>query len=521
MRPDLPHLDQGVDVVPPVPESLPDLARQTARGRPDALAAVGANPLTYGEVTRTADAVAARLREAGVAPGDVVGLASGRSHRAPSLILGIMRSGAVYLPLDPLYPDALLATMAQTADVRTVIADQGAAGRVPPGQRRGLDAAEMLSSRPGGTPLPPIDPRWGAYGMFTSGSTGAPKGVLLGHAGLGEYARALPERVGLRAGERCLGVAPLGFSSSIRQLLLPLAVGATVVVPTDGQVRTPWEFADLIQAERVSHLDVTPSFWRALLDALPEGDARRMLAGVRRVLFASEPLEGVLAHRTRRLAPHVRLWNMYGCTETTGIVTAYEVTGCEPEGTALPIGTTLAHVTVSLQAEAISADPKAAGRIVVTGSAVALGPLGHSATAESRHSMRRLVTGDHAEEAPAGLVWRGRSDRMVKVRGMRVTAESVEQQLLAHDQVRRAAVVTATERGVVCTVEPTPGVSGPAPGRLIAWLRERLPGHMVPAEITVTTDWPLLPNGKTDHRQLTARHQTDDHSGGEADADHR
>jgi non-ribosomal peptide synthetase component F len=519
MRPDHLNLEQGGDAAPPVPESLPDLARRAAQQRPDAMAVVGAATLSYDEVTRTADAVAGRLLEAGVKPGYVVGVASGRSYRAPSLVLGIMRSGAVYLPLDPLYPDTLLATMAEAADV--VIADQAAAGRVPPGQPRCLDAAILLSSRPGGVPLPPIDQRGAAYGMFTSGSTGAPKGVLLGHAGLGEYARALPGRVGLGAGDRCLGVAPLGFSSSIRQLLVPLAVGATVVVPTAGQVRTPWEFADLIQAERVSHLDVTPSFWQALLDALPEDEARLMLAGVRRVLFASEPLDGKLAHRTLRLAPHARLWNMYGCTETTGIVTAYEVTGREPEGgAAVPIGAALDHVTVSLvPIDGGGVHPAEAGQLVVTGRAVALGPLGPGL---SRCAVRRLETGDIAEETASGLVWRGRGDRMVKVRGMRVTAESVEQQLLSDDRVRRAAVVAATERGLVCAVEPAPGASGPDPRRLIAWLRDRLPGHMVPAEITVTTDWPLLPNGKTAHWQLAARHhKKDDSTGGEADADRR
>ncbi|MFZ3492114.1 AMP-binding protein [Streptomyces sp. 5.8] len=519
MRPELSHLEQRGDEAPSASEGLPDLVRRLARQRPDAQAVTGPTPLTYSTVMDMADAVAARLLEAGVAPGDVVGVCSSRSHQVPSLVLGIMRSRAVYLPLDPLYPDALLAVMARAADVRAVIVDQDAAGRVPPGHRC-LSAVELLSPLSGCLPLAPIDPCSGAYGMFTSGSTGDPKGVLLGHGGLADYAGALPRRVGLGAGDRCLGVAPLGFSSAMRQLLVPLAVGATVVVPTDGQVRTPWEFADLVHEELVSHLDVTPSFWRALLDALPEDDARRMLAGVRRVLFASEPLDGHLAHHTRRLAPHVRLWNMYGCTETTGIVTAYEVTGSEPEDAAVPIGTALDHVTVSL-APAFSDTEHPEGQIVVTGRAVALGRLGSGAGSGLGAAVRRLETGDHAEQSTAGLVWRGRADRMVKVRGMRVAAESVEQQLIAHDHVQRAAVVAASDRGLVCTVEPAHGPSGPDPRQVIAWLRNRVPAHMVPAEITVTTHWPLLPNGKTDHQQLAGRYFEDNHAGGEADADHR
>ncbi|MEV6986939.1 AMP-binding protein [Sphaerisporangium sp. NPDC051017] len=522
MQPAIPgrYVELLPDQAPSDLETLPDLVRWAAGAYSEQPAVIGAAALSYGELQAMVDVVATQLLTVGMAPGGVVGVASGRSYLAPALILGIMRSGAVYLPLDPLYPDVLLEAMVQAADVGTVIVDRAAAGRVPTMRACVIEAASLLSRGRCGTSLPAVDLCGGAYGMFTSGSTGAPKGVLLGHAGLGEYARALPGRVGLGAGDRCLGVAPLGFSSSVRQLLLPLAVGATVVVPTDGQVRTPWELADLIQAERVSHLDVTPSFWRAFLDALPESDACRMLAGVRRVLFASESLDVPLANRTRRLAPHARLWNMYGCTETTGIVTAYEVTGSEPEDAAVPIGTALDHVMVSVALADDGPSCAGSGQIVVTGRAVALGPLSRGTTAGSACAVRRLETGDRAEEIAAGLVWHGRGDRVLKVRGIRVTAESVEQQLLAHDQVRRAAVVAATERGLICTVEPAPETREPDPGRLISWLRQRLPGHMVPAEITVTTDWPLLPNGKTDYRQLAARHQTDDRTAGGLDADH-
>jgi acyl-coenzyme A synthetase/AMP-(fatty) acid ligase len=465
----------------------------------------GSARVTYGEATQMADAVAGHLRAVGTAAGDLVAVASGRSHLAPVLILGVMRSGAVYLPLDPLYPDALLTSMVKAAGVRTVIVDRAAGGRQPAVDAHAVEAAALLSPVRG-MDLPAVDVCGGAFAMFTSGSTDAPKGMLLGHAGLAQYARALPDRVGLRAGDRCLGVAPLGFSSSIRQLLLPLAAGATVVVPTDEQVHTPWEFADLVREQRVSHLDVTPSYWRALLDALPEDEARTMLAGVRRVLFASETLDAPLAHRTRGLAPHTRIWNLYGCTETTGIVTAYEFTGAEPADAPVPVGTALDHVTVTVE-PGDGPDPQAGGQIVVTGSAVALGALGDGLPVGPGCAVRSLATGDRAKMTAAGLVWLGRSDRLLKVRGMRVVAESVEQHLLVHPGVQRAAVVAATERGLVCAIQSAPGTAAPEPRRLVAWLRERLPGHMVPAEITVAAEWPVLPNGKTDHQRLTALHQ--------------
>lgn len=481
------------------PLTLLQSVQEAAHLHPGKRAITGTIRVTYDELIRHVDAVAGQLMTVGVRTGEAVGVAAGRSPLAPLLALGVMRAGAVYLPLDPLYPDALLARMAAAAQVQTVLLDDSS-GRRAPSADRVLPASAVLESPTDGHRLPAVAPCTAAYAMFTSGSSGAPKGIVLGHAGLAQYAQALPARVGLRAGDRCLGVAPLGFSSSIRQLLLPLAAGATVVVPTDEQVRTPWELADLVREQRVSHLDVTPSYWRALLDALPVDEARAMLAGVHRVLFASEPLDAHLAHRTRQLAPHARLWNLYGCTETTGIVTAYGLTGTEPMDAPVPIGTALDHVSVT-------AEPGPGGQIVVTGSAIALGSLDGGLPTTGGCAARRLATGDRAEMTAAGLVRLGRGDRMLKVRGMRVASESVEQHLLAHDGIRRAAVVAATERGLVCAVEPAPGAPAPDPRRLAAWLRERLPGHMVPAEITVTGDWPLLPNGKTDYQRLTALHQ--------------
>ncbi|MFI6458353.1 AMP-binding protein [Streptosporangium amethystogenes] len=480
--------------------ALPDLVEEAAARAPETTAVIGEHETTYGELARGVRAVAGRLAAAGVVPGDVVGLASGRSERAPALALGIMRAGAVYLPLDPLYPAPLLAHMTGAAPVRTVIVDR-AAGGLPAGGHTGLDAFELLASPSTGDRLPEPAPCAAAYVMFTSGSTGLPKGVLLGHAGLAEYARALPAHLSLSGEDRCLGVAPLGFSSSIRELLLPLARGAVVVVPGEEEVRTPWGVPDLVREHRVTHLDLTPSYWRAVLDAMPAGELGDALASVRGVLFASEPLDVALAHRSVRLLPRARLWNTYGCTETTGIIAAHEVTGTESAGSLVPIGTPLGHVSFRTR--------PGDGELVVSGDAVALGYLPGGLPPDGGCAPRQWETGDRVTTVDGTMVWTGRTDRMLKVRGMRVAPETVEHHLRAYPGITQAAVVDAGERGVACVVARTPA-SAPLDARaLTAWLRERLPGHMVPAVITDIPAWPVLPNGKTDHRLLIARHRPD------------
>ena len=469
------------------------LVRAQAARTPDRPAVLGATSLTYRRLLRQADGIGGWLRGRGVRQGDAVGVARGRGGDLPGLILGIHACGAVYVPIDPLSPEPLRERIVATVQPRLVIDESEV---LPDGTSEaspeGLDGAggDLAVLRQGDDPT--------AYVIFTSGSTGDPKGVRLSHEGLYDYARALPARVGTTAEDRCLGLAPPGFSSSIRQLLVPLAVGAAVVVCDEDDVRTPWAFLDLLARHAVTQLDVVPSFWRALTDTQDDAELARTLVTVRRTLFASERLDAALVRRTIEVAPHSRVWNMYGCSETTGIIAACDVTALTDTPGPLPIGTGLDHVRLGVRRL------DAGEELVVTGRAVAIGYLGrrNGGIEPVGAGARRLTTGDLVSRDEDGrFVWRGRADRQSKVRGFRVNHEAVEAELGRCPAIRRAAVVAADTDGLEVAYTERAG-EGIEPSRLIRWAREELPPPMVPAAAHRVSSWPELPNGKTDLMRL-------------------
>ncbi|GAB1516588.1 amino acid adenylation domain-containing protein [Actinophytocola sp. KF-1] len=458
-----------------------DLVREHAAREPDRPAVLGAETLTYGQLLRQVCGVREWLRGRRIGSGDRVAVVRGRGTELVALILGILDLGAVYVPVDPTHPAPLRDRMLALTRPRLTVDD-----------RTALPAPAAPAPAPAPARAGHADDT--AYVIFTSGSTGDPKGVALTHAGLLDYALALPARVGMAAGDRSLGLAPPGFSSSLRQLLLPLATGAATVIASDDEVRTPWQFLDLLARHRVTQLDVVPSFWRVLTAVEDDGELRAALRHVRRVLFASERLDAGLVQRTVALTGGCRVWNMYGCSETTGIVAARDVTDAAEGGDALPIGDALDHVRLTTRGEPGETELVVTGRAVTTGYLPpAAGTVEHLAD-----GTRRLATGDLVDHDPAtGFVWRGRKDRQSKVRGFRVNHTALEAELDHCPGVECSAVVTAGEDGVEVAYVSSPGVRLD-PADLIEWSRRHLPLPMVPAVAHRIEDWPRLRSGKTD-----------------------
>jgi amino acid adenylation domain-containing protein len=480
-----------------------------ARSTPEAVAvtAAGGACLTYGALERRAEALAARLQERGVGPEQLVGLFLERTPDLAVALLGVLKAGAAYLPLDPGFPPARLAGMIADSGVPTILASRGLAAAVPPSPAAVLVLEDLLEGN--GAPTPrPLAAASLAYVLYTSGSTGRPKGVAVSHGALLNFLESVRRTPGLGAGDRLCAVTTLSFDIAALELFLPLLVGARVVLADRETAADGRALAALLRSSGSTVLQATPATWRLLLEAGWDGSPRLT------ALCGGEALPRELAEALR---PRVAaLWNMYGPTETTVWSACQHVTeGAGPVPVGGPLANTQAYV---LDATLGPVPIGVTGELYLGGAGVARGYLGRpDLTAErfvpdpltAQHPGARLYgTGDLARWRSDGtLEVLGRRDHQVKVRGFRIELEEVEEALLRHPSVARA-VVAAREDGtgenaLVAWVVPREGATaGSAEWREL--LRGALPAYMVPSAFVTLPALPLTPNGKVDRRALPA-----------------
>ncbi|HEX2191455.1 MAG TPA: amino acid adenylation domain-containing protein, partial [Longimicrobiaceae bacterium] len=485
-------------------------AAQAAR-TPDAPAvAAGGRTLTYAELERASNRLARYLRGRGVGPETPVGVCMERSPELAAALLGVLKAGALYLPLDPAYPAERLAWMLADSGAPLLLTDAASADRVPAsGPARVVLDAE-LSAAAGESADPPAPPAVepdAAYVIYTSGSTGTPKGVVVPHRALVEFLDSMRARPGLHAGDTLLAVTTLSFDIAGLELFGPLTSGARVVLADRDTASDGALLADALAASGATVMQATPATWRMLLDAGWAGAPRL------RALCGGEALPRELADR---LLPRVgELWNLYGPTETTVWSTVQRVEPGEgPVPIGLPIARTTAHV---LDAWGGQAAPGVPGELWIGGEGVARGYHGRPELTAERFvpdpfsadpGARLYRTGDRVRvRADGALEFLGRLDAQVKLRGHRVEPGEVEAALARHPGVREAAVVARDdapgEKRLVAYLVPAEGAELPA-GELRAWLGERLPAYMVPSAWVVMERFPLTPSGKTDRRALPA-----------------
>jgi len=504
--------------VAPLPEAtLPALVAAQAARTPDAVAVVCADEeLTYAALEGRADRLARRLRELGVGPDVLVGLYTERSLAMVVGLLGILKAGGAYVPLDPSFPVERLAFMAADAALPVLVTQAALVGRLPAHAARVvlLDdpdpdpdaAAGDAGDAGGGATLDDL-----AYVLYTSGSTGHPKGVQIPHRALVNFLASMRRAPGLTAADTLLAVTTLSFDIAGLELYLPLIVGARLVVAGRDVAVDGAALAATLTRTGATVMQATPATWRLLLDAGWQGDPRLT------ALCGGEALPGELAARLR---PRVgALWNMYGPTETTIWSTIQEV--AEPVGAAgevVPIGRPIANTqTYVLDGHMRPVPVGVPGELCIGGAGLARGYLGRPALTAERFvpdpfatapGARLYKTGDRARYRPDGtLEYLGRLDNQVKVRGYRIELGEVEATLAAHPAVRQAVVTvredTPGDARLVAYVVPEPG-GAPAAEELRALLRERLPAYMVPSAFVALAAFPLTPNGKVDRRALPA-----------------
>ncbi|HEY2291170.1 MAG TPA: amino acid adenylation domain-containing protein, partial [Thermoanaerobaculia bacterium] len=493
-----------------------ELIERQAASCPDATALIAADlVLSYGELQRRAYQLAHHLRGLGVGPGVVVGLLLEREAEMLVGLLGVLATGAAYLPLDPEYPAERSAWIIADAAPRLVLTSERLAPRLPvPGPGvvcLDRDWRAIAGAGDGADGLPRAGALDLAYLIYTSGSTGRPKGVEVSHGALANLLLSMREQPGLAAADRLLAVTSLSFDIAGLELFLPLVCGAQVVLAGRDDVVDGQRLAGLAARCDATVMQGTPATWRLLLDSGWPGNPGLV------ALCGGEGLPADLAAEIRGRC--AALWNLYGPTETTVWSAVHAVA---PAGRGLqPLGRPIANTEIHLLA-AGAAQPVptgGVGELCIGGAGVARGYRNQPAlTAErfvpdpfaARRGARLYRTGDLARALPSGVLeFLGRTDHQVKVRGFRIELGEIESVLAAHPAVQQAAVVVRREAAgnpLVAYVVPRPGAAGaPAAADLRGCLAERLPEFMIPAAFVVLERLPLTPNGKLDRGALAAR----------------
>ncbi|MCS0635755.1 amino acid adenylation domain-containing protein [Streptomyces sp. LP05-1] len=525
----LPASERAELLAPPVRPADPRLGGHTTLvDRFEAMAAryadntavdCGDRSLTYRELDRRANALAHRFAERGVATGDLVALALDRDLEMVVAVLATLKAGAVYVPIDPGYPEDRIRTTVEDAGVRLVVGTPEVCALFPDratmdGTAAALDA--VLGDGADRGPDHGLTAESAAYVIYTSGSTGRPKGVLVTHGNVLRLFGSTEHWFGFGADDTWSLFHSFAFDFSVWELWGALLYGGRLVVVPYWVSRSVEDFAALLIDAGVTVLSQTPSAFGQVKQALMARAGRDDIP-LRHVVFGGEALDfASLADWFAHFGDErPRLVNMYGITETTVHVTYRRVTAADTRAPGSLIGEPIPDLGLHLLD--VSGHPVpvgTTGELVVTGAGVARGYLGRPEESARRFveldlghgPVRAYRSGDLARRMPGGEVeYLGRGDAQVKIQGYRIETGDIEAALSAHPDIDSSLVVAFSRRS---GGKALAGYHVPLPGRVVdpAELREHLggllPGYMVPGFLIGLERWPLTINGKTDRRAL-------------------
>jgi len=482
---------------------------EVARATPEAVAVRAAGvALTYAELDRRSGALASVLADRGVRTGSFVGVHLERSVELVVALLAVLRAGGAYVPLPPSYPRERLRAMLEDSHAAVVIGSQRSREALASVSAAVIPVDGAPLEEPRTEPEVPVASTDLAYLIYTSGSSGTPKGVPVSHANLVHSTRArlaaYPGRVG-----RYLLLSSFAFDSSVAGIFWTLVSGGTLVLPAEGFEKELIGLPEEIERERPTHLLALPSLWALVL----EHSRDAQLASLETVIVAGEACTSELVRRHHARLPRTRLYNEYGPTEGTVWSTVFDT--AEPFARAqVPIGRPIPGArNYVLTPERELAPLGIAGELWIAGPGVTAGYLERPELTAERFAPdpfadgRMYRTGDRARLLPDGnLEFLGRLDHQVKVRGYRIELGEIESVLSAHPAVREATVLAREEEGGARRLVAYVTAIGPRPAEtdLLRYLAERLPEYMVPGRALCLDDWPRLPNGKIDLRALPA-----------------
>ncbi|HYR10934.1 MAG TPA: amino acid adenylation domain-containing protein, partial [Longimicrobium sp.] len=475
--------------------------------------------LAYGELNAAANRLARVLRRRGVGLDARVAVAMERGPELPVALLAVLKAGGAYVPVDPDYP---------AERIRYVLDDSGAALILCTGATRerveGAGAetlivdldCDLLRREDAGDLEAEIHPEALAYVIYTSGSTGRPKGVGISHRALGSHNLAVVARYGLTAADRASQLTSIGFDISVEEIFPTWAAGGAVVFRPEQVAGFGSEFMAWLARERVTVLNIPTAFWHAWVhDLAASGES--LPSSLRLVIVGGEKAQPVALAEWRRIAGSgIRWMNGYGPTEAAVTATVHEAVG-DVDGE-VPIGRAMPNARTYILSDELH--PLSEGELCIGGEGVARGYLRRPGLTAERFApdpfgapgSRLYRTGDRARwRADGEIEFLGRVDEQVKIAGFRVEPGEVEAVLAEHPGVSQAAVVARAFEGagVRLVAYAVPAADGVDEGELRRWLRERLPGFLVPSALVLLDALPLSAHGKIDRRALPAPAELD------------
>lgn len=500
-----------------------------ARATPDAIALEyadvhgGVHRATYRELDVGTSRIAAALRRRGVRPDTPVALCVERSFDMVMALVGVLKAGAAYLPVDPDYPAERIAYLLRDARPAVAITQAHLREQVEAALGDGattqlLTVADLLADEtvdetvddPAGVTAE-VDDAQLAYLIYTSGSTGKPKGAGNTHGALANRIAWMQHAYRLTRDDVVLHKTPFGFDVSVWEFVWPLAIGAKLAIAAPGDHRDPARLAAAIHAHGVTVLHFVPSMLAAFAAHLDDFAAAAQCDSVRLIVASGEALAPELVEKMARLLPHATLVNLYGPTEAAIDVSHWTCGPDDAQAVAVPIGHPIANLQLHVLDAAWQPVPAGAtGELYLAGAGLARGYLGRPALTAERFvpdpfvpGARMYRTGDLARRrADGALDYLGRVDTQVKLRGQRIEPGEIEALLRAAPGVNDAVVIVRDEQlvGYVARGDAAPLDRA----ALLDTLRAQLPAYMVPSQLIELDALPVTPNGKCDRHALPA-----------------
>jgi amino acid adenylation domain-containing protein len=497
---------------------LHELIEEQVERTPDAVALVFENQqLTYRQLNDRADRLAHHLQKLGVGPNVLVAIYVERSLEMMVGLLGILKAGGTYVPLDPIFPPARLAFMLEDCHPRVILTLKRMRTRPPANKAQTvwLDGEQELETsndnhrqqarqRGHTSDL--------AYVLYTSGSTGNPKGVQISNRALVNFLSSMLREPGLRPVDTMLAVTTISFDIAGLELFLPLMTGARVVIASREAASDGQQLSALMKKHGITVMQATPATWRLLLEAGWIGSPEL------KILCGGEAWTSTLAHEL--LSRCKSLWNMYGPTETTIWSSVARVRLCQPVLIGSPIANTAFFV---LDASKQLVPVGVPGELYIGGDGLADGYFNRPDLTNDRfvndpfHAQsdaRLYKTGDVVRRLEDGEIeFLGRNDQQIKVRGFRIELGEIETALRQYEGISQSVVIAQEDgsdiKRLVAYVMPIHKAFTPRTSELRSFLKHKLPSYMIPSTFVIMEELPLTPNGKIDRKRLLTDHPTE------------